>query len=67
MVMGNTSSGTYTYVKLYLIRTGYDVNYVNATLLHEVGSSGNYTYNFDVNEEGYITFTPTIGCRLCIL
>ena len=67
MVQGNTSAGDATYVKLFLIRTGYDNNSVHVSLLHELGNSSYHTYTFDVNEQGYITFTPTIGCRLSIL
>lgn len=67
LVMGNIGSDAATYVKIYLLRTGYNGNYLFATLLHESGNSGPYTFTFDVSNDGYITFTSAIDTRLEII
>jgi hypothetical protein len=67
LVMGNIGAGSNTYVKIYLLRTGYDGNYLFSTLLHESGNSASSTFTFAVSDDGYITFTTSIDARLEII
>lgn len=62
MVMGNTSSGDYTYTKLYHIRVGFNGNYHQESLISELlgtGTNGVY-FNFTI-VNGKLRITCTIG------
>lgn len=53
--VGNTSNGDNTWIRIYLLRRGYDGNHITASEIHNMlGSGGAPSFTFEAAEDGNI-------------